>query len=134
MVLLVALSFALSGNKNKPKDGGAGIVKYPPVSTFESSCARCHGPQGSFYGNTFGQLPDQELEKLISEMMNGPGGLNPNQADIAAMTAYNKALAQHKPFIFITSADTATDSINYSGESIPGTILSLTSKGETRPC
>ena len=131
-VLLPAVSFVLSGNTNKPNDDGTGIVKYPPVSTFESSCARCHGPQGTFYGKTFGQLPDKELEKFIREMMNGPGGLNPSQADIDAMTAYNKALAQHRPFIFITSADTTTNSINYSGESLPGTTISLTGKGETR--
>ena len=96
-----------------------GKVKYPPVSTFKSSCARCHGSQGSFYGNSFGAFPALELERFVSVMMKGPGGLNPNQADIEAMTAYNRALAKHKPFIFISSADTASNGINYSGESLP---------------
>ena len=130
--VLASLSFVLSVNAKKPNDDGPGIIKYPPVSTFESRCARCHGPHGSFYGKTFGQLPDKGLEKFIREMMNGPGGLNPGQADIDAMTAYNKALAQHRPFIFITSTDVVSDSINYSGESMPGTTISLTGNGETR--
>ncbi len=36
----------------------------PPVSTFEEACARCHGPQGSFYGAEFAKLSDEELVQV----------------------------------------------------------------------
>ena len=127
---MVAAFFVLSGNTTNPKDDEAAKVKYPPVSTFKSSCTRCHGPQGRSFGDTFAGLPDKELKRFVGIMMKGPGGLNPNQADVEAMTAYNRALAKHKPFLFITSADTTANGISYSGESLPETSLSLTSKGE----
>ena len=130
-VLLVLCTILLSGNTINLGDNGSGIVKYPPVSTFKSSCARCHGPQGASFGEDFGKLPQRDLERFIRLMMKGPGGLNPNKADIDAMIAYSQALVKHRPFIFITSADTLTNTISYSGESLPGTTLSLTSQGET---
>ncbi len=130
-VLLVAAFIVFSGNTIKPADDGLEKVKYPPVSTFRSTCSRCHGPQGTFFGDSFGELPDKELERFVGLMMRGPGGLNPTQSDIAAMTAYNRALAKKRPFIFITKVDTVSNGVNYSGESMPGTIISLSSVGES---
>ncbi len=109
----------------------AGEVKYPPVSTFESSCARCHGPQGSFYGASFGKLPEAKLKKFVHDMMKGPAGLHPDPADIAAMTAYNQALASEKPFVFTAKPDTLNGVVQFSGEVIPGTSLMMISGSDT---
>lgn len=128
-VLLCGLFITLRGSTTYPIENGTGIVKYPPVSTFESKCARCHGPQGAFYGKSFGQLPDKDLERFIRLMMKGPGGLNPSQTDIEAMMAYNKSLSRHRPFIFLASSDTTANGIIYSGESLPGTTLTQTGDG-----
>ena len=130
-VLLVVAFCVLSGNANAPKDTDAEKVNYPPVSTFRSACSRCHGPQGSFFGDSFGELPDKELVRFVGLMMKGPGGLNPTKSDIEAMTAYHRALAKKRPFIFITKVDTLSNGVNYSGESMPGTIISLSSVGES---
>jgi len=130
-VFLIAAFCVLSGNANAPKEEDKEKVKYPPVSTFRSSCARCHGPQGSSFGDSFGALPDKELVRFIGLMMRGPGGLNPNQADLDAMTAYNRALAKKRPFIFLTKVDSTSTGINYLGEGLPGTIIFLNSKGES---
>jgi len=100
-----------------------GEVQYPPVSTFESGCARCHGPQGSFYGASFGKLPDAKLKKFVKDMMKGPAGLKPTPSDIDAMTAYNQAIAAQKPFVFIADIDTLKTGVQFSGECMPGNRL-----------
>lgn len=99
--------------------------QYAPVSTFESSCARCHGPQGSFYGASFGKLPDAKLKKFVKDMMKGPAGLDPTQADIDAMTAYQQAIAAKVPFIFISAIDTLKTGVQFSGECMPENRLLL---------
>jgi mono/diheme cytochrome c family protein len=78
-----------------------GELTLPPVQTFADACARCHGPEGSFYGEAFASLDGQELEEIIHEMMVGPAYLSPSAADVAAMTAYHRALAADEPFVAI---------------------------------
>ncbi len=110
ILLLAAGLFALSGCEPKtiPAAAAPSVLMIPvlhitlgPVSTFEQSCARCHGPQGSFYGEAFANLSDTQLHEFIKEMMEGPAGLHPTEEDIAAMTAYHQALAAKKPYLVI---------------------------------
>ncbi len=75
----------------------------PPVATFDRACARCHGPEGSFYGRGFASHPD-ELRQVIDEMMRGPAFLDPTESDVEAMTAYHRALAADEPFVAVTNA------------------------------
>jgi len=60
----------------------------PPVSTFEDTCARCHGPESSFYGPQFARLQESELMRVVREMMQGPALLQPTDAEVRATTAY----------------------------------------------
>lgn len=76
-----------------------------PVSTFEQACARCHGPQGSFYGEAFAELPPAELREVVHDMMVGPGFLSPTEPEVDAMTAYHRALAAGEPFICIARVE-----------------------------
>ncbi len=119
--LMLFAFLLLPAFQNRP----AAEVNYPPVSTFESRCARCHGPHGSFYGESFGKLPEEELKRFVGDMMKGPARLKPNESDIEAMTAYNRALARNMPFIYISSVISTGKGMIYSGESIPGTKLSI---------
>ncbi|MEN6308919.1 MAG: cytochrome c [Anaerohalosphaeraceae bacterium] len=112
-LLLAAGLFAIVDCESKTKPATAvsappSVLMIPvlhitlgPVSTFEQSCARCHGPQGSFYGETFAKLSDTQLREFVMEMMEGPAGLHPTEEDIAAMTAYPRALSAGKPYLIV---------------------------------
>ncbi len=78
-------------------------LSLPPVSTFEASCANCHGPQGSFFGDEFAHLADAQLGTAVKDMMEGPAFLKPSDADLLAMVAYHRALAAKEPFICVTA-------------------------------
>jgi hypothetical protein len=78
-------------------------LSLPPVSTFEKACARCHGSQGSFYGDEFANLRDQELIDVTREMMEGPAFLHPSDVDVRAMVAYHHALVAAEPFVVVTA-------------------------------
>jgi mono/diheme cytochrome c family protein len=111
ILLLAAGLFAIAGCEPKTTPAASALLTAPtipvqqitlgPVSTFEQACARCHGPQGSFYGEAFAKLSDSELHDFVKEMMEGPAGLHPTEEDIAAMTAYHQALAAKKPYLVV---------------------------------
>jgi len=69
-----------------------------PVSAFKNSCSRCHGDEGSAYGKGFADMRDDSLRSIVEDMMFGPGGLNPDSAEVNAMIAYNKSLKSKTPF------------------------------------
>ncbi len=94
-----------------------------PVTTFDNSCASCHGPQGKFYGTGFANLEHDKLKHTIEEMMKGPAFLKPSEGEIEAMTAYHYALSNNEPFICITRIDSVNKKIF--GETIPGVSLYL---------
>ncbi len=102
-------------------------LAYPPISTFEQSCARCHGPQGSFYGEGFAEPDEAELTDVVREMMEGPAFLTPSDADVNAMVAYHRALAADEPFVCVTVYEpaTAATSGRLEGEATPGAEVSL---------
>jgi len=96
-------------------------LTYAPVSTFEQSCARCHGPQGSFFGKGFAQEDDADLKQTVQDMMEGPSFLTPSPADVQAMTAYLQAMANQQPFLCVTTWDPNSDRLQ--GEATPGTVV-----------
>lgn len=96
-----------------------------PVKSFEENCARCHGPQGKFYGKGFGRRPYKELRHMVKEMMEGPAFMNPSSREVSAMTAYHHGLSQGDPFICLTQYDSSRNMLH--GEVIPGNHLFLKS-------
>ncbi|MBN1361733.1 MAG: cytochrome c [Sedimentisphaerales bacterium] len=102
-------------------------LSLPPVSTFEDACARCHGPEGSFYGEGFAEPAGRELKVVVREMMEGPAFLTPSATDVDAMVAYHRALAAGEPFLCVTAYQpaTATAPGRWVGEATPGAWVSL---------
>lgn len=98
-----------------------------PVLLFEESCARCHGPQGSFYGQEFAKLDDAHLRQAVTDMMRGPAGLDPSLADIAAMVAYHRALRETGLFVVATNAGRFAGGKDRSlqGEVTPGAAVEI---------
>lgn len=75
-----------------------------PLTTFERACSRCHGPQGSFFGEHFAKLNDEGIYEQTEEMMRGPAQLDPDRPRVEAMAAFLRALRDHRPFICVTNA------------------------------
>lgn len=74
-----------------------------PVSTFAQHCASCHGEGGSLYPRPFANQGEALREK-VEEMMYGPAGLDPSEADVEAMVRYHLSIRASTPFVVATNA------------------------------
>ncbi|CAN5578728.1 hypothetical protein BH11ARM2_BH11ARM2_24200 [soil metagenome] len=96
-VVLAAGLFASQAEKPKPTGFGA-------VSYFEDRCARCHGPQGSFFTADFAKGQDDEkLAASTKAMCDGPGGAPLKEEELKVEVAYMRAVSEGKTFIVWTS-------------------------------
>jgi cytochrome c553 len=142
LILMLSMTINLGCSQNKTKDATPSVknvktdsieileFKLGPVSTFERTCARCHGPRGAFYGDEFAKLNDQELKKIVKQMMVGPSFLKPKAHEVEAMTAYHRALTAKEPFICITSykINEETQTTTLSGEATQEAQIKIQSK------
>ena len=76
----------------------------PPLATHAQSCARCHGPAGSFHADTLAQMDEPQLRAAVSRMMTTTAHLHPTAAELAAMLALHRATARAQPFACVTNA------------------------------
>ena len=80
--------------------------KVAPISYFEDRCARCHGPQGSFYGDSFGKkLTEEALHKVVYDMCRNQGEMKLEGVDLDAQIAYHRSMIAKEPFIVLMSSD-----------------------------
>jgi hypothetical protein len=95
---------------------------FAAMTYYDQSCAKCHGPQGSFYGPTLGNdLTDAQLSTKIQAMSAGPAN-SPLAADEnPVVTAYHRSLITRTPFVSIT--DTTPGA--WAGEVTPGAAVTL---------
>jgi hypothetical protein len=108
-------------------------LELSPISTFEEKCSRCHGSQGSFYGEAFANLEESKLKQTVKEMMEGPAFLQPTETEIVAMVDYQKALAKKMPFVVIKKVENKTDGILILGETLPESVLTYAQNKTTFP-
>lgn len=132
--VLVSLS-----NPAKPQPSRADPIaslrttSFGPMSYFDNSCARCHGPYGSFYGPTFGKdLKDTAaLRRVIDEMARGPGADPLNDSELDQQTAYHQSLIDGKPFINLMAVEVAEGQITLWGEVTPGAKVYVSTDGDS---
>ncbi|MES2463025.1 MAG: cytochrome c [Armatimonadota bacterium] len=100
-----------------------------PIATYDEACARCHGPNGSFYGPTLGKgKTDAQLRQVIQEMAEGPSQLPPlPAAELEAQTAYHRALIKAEPFLAVTVRTAA----RLEGETTAGATVMVTAGTKT---
>ena len=84
-------------------------LAWPPVSTFQRACASCHMPEGSRPQRKTAALTDEQLVAVVGDMMKSSGIGDASDADVAAMAAYQRALAADEVFICVTDFEPATD-------------------------
>ena len=101
-----------------------------PITYFEDNCSRCHGPYGSFYGDTFAQkLSPAQLHKVVHEMAAGPGNAPIEGPELEAQVAYHRSLADKKPFIVLTEMKEEYGQHILHGEATPESQLDLVIDG-----
>jgi len=110
-----------------PSYPGVTPLALGPVTTFEKSCARCHGPQGASFRQDVARLPDDQLRRGVKGMMQGKARLKPTPAEIDAMLAYQRALARRQPFVCVTNGPIDADGklTRLAGQASPGAQLEL---------
>lgn len=126
-VLLAALAFA-APETPKPSPTPPSPLAHGPIATYDVACARCHGPNGSFYGPGLGKgKTDAQLRQVIQEMAEGPSQLPPLPTiELDAQTAYHRAIIKAEPFIAATSRTPS----RIEGEVTSGAIVTVTVGGK----
>jgi hypothetical protein len=95
---LFALVLLAQSPNQKPAKPARG-----PIAVYEEACARCHGPNGSFYGPELGRgKTDLQLRQAIQDMADNQGQIELTLSELDAQTAYHRAIIAHEPFLYIT--------------------------------
>lgn len=96
---------------------------FAPLAYFDKNCARCHGPNGSFYGDSFGKnlKDDAALRQIVKEMCEGPGNAPLNEKNLDILTDFHRALRDNLPFLVLVSQDAKV----LSGEASPDAKVTL---------
>lgn len=95
-------------------------LELSPSKYFSEKCARCHGPNGSFYGPDFGKGKSQaQLTKVIKEMAAGPAGAPLAGANLRALVALHTSWIAKAPYVAWLAASKA----ELSGEKTPASKL-----------
>ncbi len=96
---------------------------FAPLAYFDANCARCHGPNGSFYGADFGKnlKDDAALRQIVREMCEGPGNAPLDAAKLEILTDFHRALRDDVPFVTVVARSAA----GLSGEASPDAKVTL---------
>lgn len=113
------------------KEAGATtkVAKFAPLAYFDANCARCHGPNGSFYGAEFGKglKDDAALKQIVAEMCEGPGGAPLEGESLEILTEFHRTLRDGKPFATVVSKNET----EWKGEASPDSKVTLESGGKS---
>lgn len=94
---------------------------FAPVSYFQTKCARCHGPYGSFYGDGFGtRLNDEQLRAKVHDMVFGAAQSKLTDEEVAALASYHRSMSRKQPFITVTASEP-----QWAGECTPGAVVEI---------
>ncbi len=107
-------------------EAGPHATKFAPMAYFNENCARCHGENGSFYGDDMGKGRDDEsLREIVDEMASGPAQAPLAPAELDAVTAWHRAFRDKKPFVALVKAEKVESGWQLSGEISPSATLQI---------
>ena len=133
--ILAAGAILCACSPSAPAPGApAHAATQPPLSTgtisyFEQHCARCHGPYGELYPRPFAAHTDEELARIVREMVTGPARSTLPERELDALTDYHRAMANSAPFIAIT----ARVGSHIAGEVTPGALVTVRASPRSVP-
>jgi hypothetical protein len=80
---------------------GFGALTY-----FTQHCARCHGPEGQFWGEKYARdLPLDQLRATVERMAVGPGQAPVDDAPLTALTELTHAIGTKMPYAEVTAIE-----------------------------
>lgn len=108
---------------------------FAPLDYFDANCARCHGPNGSFYGANFAKnlKDDAALRHVVQEMAEGPGNAPLSEADLEVLTDFHRSLRDGKPYLVLVSVQKSEKCLVLRGEATPDATISLENGKEVLP-
>ena len=101
-------------------------VDFAPLSYYDGKCARCHGLEGSNYGDILKGKDDKALHDGIDAMAKGPGQAPLDESQLQIMTAWHRALVENAPFVHLMKVERG-DKTMLSGEATPDAKVILKS-------
>ncbi len=111
------------------KTGEPHATKFAPLAYFSANCARCHGENGSFYGEDFAKgLDDAALHNVVKEMAEGPAQAPLSPADLDAVTSWHRSMRDKKPFVVIVKSEKTDAGWQLEGEISPDATLQINGK------
>ena len=94
---------------------------FKPIAYFQSKCARCHGPYGSFYGEGFGKsLNEPQLLAKVHDMVFGAAQSKLSDDEVEALASYHRSLSLKQPFVAVTASEP-----QWAGECTPGALVEI---------
>ena len=118
------MALALGAQPPAPK---VAVLARGPISVYEQACARCHGPNGSFYGPDLGKgKTDSQLYKAVQDMADNQGQIELTPIEVEAQTAYHRAIIKREPYIAMTGRTKTL----LRGEVTKGATVSVTVLGK----
>jgi hypothetical protein len=103
-------------------------LAFAAMDYYDTSCARCHGPEGSAYGPSLGRdLDDKGLIKVVRDMADGPAQAHLEEPDVLTETAFHRALMLGTPYLSVTSIK----GDEWSGEVMVDAKVTVTFHGKT---
>ena len=99
-------------------------TNFAPLDYFNTSCARCHGNYGSFYGDTFGKkLSDAQMQEVVKAMADGPAQSPLSEENLKVLVGYHTSLRDGKPFLTAVASEKTATGWKLSGEVSPDSTL-----------
>lgn len=127
LLVLGCLSPALRATPLRQAKEGVKTLVRGPIAAYEQACARCHGPNGSFYGPDLGKgKTDSQLYKAVQSMADNQGQIELTPVEVEAQTAYHRAIIKREPFLAVTERTRAT----ICGEVTKGSTITVTVSGK----
>ncbi len=110
-------------------------LEHGPLTVYDNHCSRCHGANGSLYGESFYKLSEEHMEYDVYDMMIGPAQLKPTTAEVEAMNQYHFALQHKMPFAGITNAESflSNQTRTLQGEVTPNTEIRISKNDQSFP-
>jgi len=73
-----------------------------PITFFQHSCSKCHGPFGAMYADTFATTGEGKLKADVARMVTGPAQTRLGAAELEALVAFHRSIANDEPFVIVT--------------------------------
>ncbi|MEI8195076.1 MAG: hypothetical protein WCI73_04125 [Phycisphaerae bacterium] len=150
ILLLCGATLAACGDNSTPvavSAEGAGTPATPVTAApalqptgfgattyFAQHCARCHGPEGQFWGERYGRnLPPPQLVEKIRMMAAGPGQAPVTDPQLATLTTFLQTIVARQPYAEVVTVNAQGADVTITGEAANDVTIQVEAGGKKYP-